>query len=73
VFAGVVTEQGLFVFTSEAAIAGGTSVGSTVRKYFVDLFFEVFHHQVILLLSVLVLCLGLEPAELAGVSRSNSV
>ncbi len=73
VFASVVAEQGLLVFPREAAVAGRTRVGSTLRKYFVDLLLEVLHHQVVLLLAVLVLRLGFEPAKFAGVSCPNPV
>ena len=71
--AGVVPQQSLLVLPGEGAVRRGASVGSAVRKYFVDSFFEVFHDQVVLLFSVLVLRLGLEAAQLAGVSRSKPV
>ena len=71
--AGVVPQQSLLVLPGEGAVRRGASVGSAVRKYFVDSFFEVFHNQVVLLFAVLVLRLGLEAAQLAGVSRSEAV
>ena len=42
-------------------------------KNLVDLFFEMLHHQVVLLFSVFVLGLGLEATQFASVSGSEAI
>lgn len=70
---GVVSEQRLLVLSREAAVCGRASVGPAVREDLVYLLLEVLHDQVVLFLSVLVLRLGFEAAQLARVRRSNPV
>ena len=71
--AGVVPQQCLLVFASKGAVGRGTSVGPAVRKDLVNLFLEVLHDEVVLLLAVLVLGLWLESAKLASVGRPEAV
>ena len=63
----------MFVFSREGAVIRGTGVRAAMRKYFVNFLLKVFHDEMILLLSVFVLRLGLEPAQLARVRRPEPV
>ena len=73
VLTSVVSEQGLLILTGEVTLRVGAGVGPAVREYFVNSVLEVLHDEVVLLLPVLVLRLGLEPAQLAGVRGTEPV
>ena len=69
----VVPEKGLLVLSCELALLVGAGVGPAVREDLVYPLLEVLHHQVVLLLPVLVLRLWLKPAQLARVGRPEAV
>jgi hypothetical protein len=69
----VVSEKSLLVLPGEITLRVGAGIGSTVRKYFINPILEMFHHKMILLLPVLVLRLGLEPAELTRMGGSEPI
>ena len=73
VLAGVVPQERLLVLPLETALRVGTGVGSAVREDLVNPFLEMFHHQVVLLLSVLVLCFRLKSAQLTSVGCSEPI
>lgn len=69
----VMSQQSLFVFPSKFTFCVGAGIGSTLGEDFVDPLLEVFHHQVILLLPVLVLRLWLKATQLACVGRAKAI
>ena len=74
VVAGVVPQQILLAALAlEAALCVWADEGAAVRQYLFYLLLEVFHHEVVLLFPGLVVGRGLEPAQLARVSRAESV
>ena len=74
VVAGVVPQQILLAALAlETALRVGAAEGAAVRQDLFYLLLEMFHHEVVLLLSGLVVSRGLEPAQLARVWRAESV
>ena len=69
----VVTQQCLLVLPREVAVRRRASVRPAVWEYLVNLFFEMLHDEMVLLLSVFIFGLWLEAAELAGVSGPDAV
>ena len=72
-FAGVVSQQSLFVFTLKAAFSIRARVGATVGKNFVNSFLEMFHHKMVLLLSVFVFGFWLKSTQFTSVSCSEPI
>lgn len=72
-FTSIMSEQSLLILPNKLAFRAGTGVGSAVGKYFIYSILEMFHHKMVLLLSILVLRLGLEPTELTGMGGSKPI
>ena len=73
VLARVVPEKGLLVLPGKLALLVGAGVGPAVGEDLVYPLLEVLHHQVVLLLPVLVLGLGLEATQFASVGCPEAV
>ena len=73
VFSRVVPQQSLLVLPLKAALCVGAGVGTAVGEDLVNSLFEMFHHQMILLLSVFVLCFRLKSAKFTSVGSSKPI